>query len=200
MRAAAITFALALWPCCALAQIGNPAGLAPDTRMEKPGVPAPNQTNYQDRLFAQLVTAGGRAEVELGRLAAGKTSHDGVREFANRMVEDHDKANKQLKSVADKSEIPLPEELDPDHKKIRADLEKLDGAAFELAYLAAQIVDHQKAAQLLAWEIGSGEDAELQHFASDKLPTVLEHLDTARTLHADLAGKASLGPESQKNK
>ncbi|ESX80704.1 membrane protein [Mesorhizobium sp. LSHC420B00] len=183
-----------------MAQIGNPAGLAPDTRMEKPGVPAPNQTNYQDRLFAQLVTAGGRAEVELGRLAAEKTSHDGVSAFANRMVEDHDEANKQLKSVADKSEIPLPEELDPDHKKIRADLEKQDGVAFDLAYLAAQILDHQKTAQLLAWEIGSGEDPELQHFASDNLPKVLEHLDMARTLHAELAGQALLAAEAQKSK
>ncbi|MER8788731.1 DUF4142 domain-containing protein [Mesorhizobium sp. M0983] len=200
MRAAAITFAVGLSPCCAMAQIGNPAGLAPDTRMEKPGVPAPNQTNYQDRLFAQLVTAGGRAEVELGRLAAEKTSHDGVSAFANRMVEDHDEANEQLKSVADKSEIPLPEELDPDHKKIRADLEKQDGVAFDLAYLAAQILDHQKTAQLLAWEIGSGEDPELQHFASDNLPKVLEHLDMARTLHAELAGQALLAAEAQKSK
>ncbi|MER8442948.1 DUF4142 domain-containing protein [Mesorhizobium sp. M1066] len=200
MRAAVMTVALALSPCCALAQIGNPAGLAPDTSMEKPGVPAPHQTNYQDRLFAQLITVGGRSEIELGRLAAGKTSHDDVREFANRMVDDHDKANEQLKSVADKSKISLPEGLDPDHKKIRSDLEKLDGTAFELAYLGAQIVDHQKTAQLLAWEIGSGEDAALQRFASEKLPTVLEHLDLARALHAKLAGQALFAPDAQKTK
>jgi putative membrane protein len=191
MRVVAITFALALSPCCALAQIGNPAGFAPATRFEKPGVPAPNQTNYQDQLFAQLVMAGGRAEVELGRLAAGKTSHDRVRQFANRMVDDHGNANEQLKSLADKSKIPLPEELDSDHKKIRADLGKLDGAAFDLTYLAAQIVDHQKTAQLLAWEIGSGEDADLQHFASDKLPVVLEHIKAAQALHAELEGQAA---------
>ncbi|MER9332250.1 DUF4142 domain-containing protein [Mesorhizobium sp. M0488] len=200
MRAVAVAFTLALSPCCALAQIGNPAGLAPDTRMKKPGVPAPNQTNYQDRLFARLVTAGGMAELELGRLAAGRTNHDGVRQFANRMVDDHSKANEQLRSMADKSKIPLPDELDPDHQKIRADLEKQDGAAFDLAYLAAQVLDHQKTAQLLAWEIGSGENPELQHFASDNLPKVLEHLDMARTLHAELAGQALLAAEAQKSK
>ncbi|ADV15164.1 MULTISPECIES: DUF4142 domain-containing protein [Mesorhizobium] len=200
MRAAIMTVVLAVSPCCALAQIGNPAGLAPDTSMEKPGVPAPHQTNYQDRLFVQLITAGGRAEIEFGRLAAGKTSHEDLREFANRMVDDHNKANEQLKSVADKSKIPLPEGLDPDHKNIRSDLEKLDGAAFELAYLRAQIVDHQRTAQLLAWEIGSGEDAALQRFASEKLPTVLEHLDLARTLHAKLAGQALFAPDTQKAK
>ncbi|WP_237684215.1 hypothetical protein [Pseudaminobacter soli (ex Zhang et al. 2022)] len=35
-------------------QIGNPAGLAPNTVIEQPGVPAPGQSNYQDNLFAQL--------------------------------------------------------------------------------------------------------------------------------------------------
>jgi putative membrane protein len=200
MRAIATIIALALSTTCASAQIGNPAGFAPDTAFKKPGVPAPNQTNYQDRLFAQLTTAGGMAEVDIGRLAAGKTKHDGVRQFANQMADDHGKANEELKSLADKSKIPLPDKFDPDHKKIRAALEKLDGAEFDLAYLAAQIVEHQKAAQLLAWEIGSGEDADLQHFASDKLPGVLEHLDMARALHAQLAGKPSLHPQADKSK
>ncbi|MGO4839319.1 DUF4142 domain-containing protein, partial [Rhizobiaceae sp. 2RAB30] len=136
MRVLAISFGLVLSPALASAQIGNPAGLAPDTTMEKPGVPAPNQTNYQDRLFAQLVTAGGMAEVDLGKFAADKTDHDGVKAFANRMVRDHGKANEQLKSVADKSKIPLPRAVDADHQKIRSDLEKLDGAEFNLAYMA----------------------------------------------------------------
>jgi len=191
MRAVVVTFGLALSPVYASAQIGNPAGWAPDTKMEKPGVPAPNQTNYQDRLFAQLLTAGGMAEVELGKFAAGRTNDDGVKTFANRMVDDHTQANDMLKSVADKSKIPLPDEPDADHKKIRADLERLDGTEFDLAYLAAQIVEHQKTAQLLAWKIGSGEDAELQRFAANTLPTVFDHLDMARKLRAEMVGKVS---------
>jgi putative membrane protein len=191
MRTLAISLGLALVPTCALAQIGNPAGMAPDTRMEKPGVPAPNQTNYQDRLFARLAMEGGIAEVELGKFASGKTGHDGVKQFANRMVDDHGKANDMLRSIADKSKIPLPDGPDADHKKIRSDLEKLSVAELDLAYLAAQIVDHQKTAQLLAWEIDQGEDAELQRFAAHTLPTVLEHLDMARQVQAQLVSAAA---------
>ncbi|MGO4837586.1 DUF4142 domain-containing protein, partial [Rhizobiaceae sp. 2RAB30] len=54
----------------------------------------------------------------------------------------------------------------------------------------------QKTAQLLAWEIGSGEDAELQRFAADALPTVIDHLDMATKLHAQLANEASTTPAS----
>lgn len=173
----------------ASAQIGNPAGWAPDTRLEAPGVPAPNQTNTQDRLFAQLFAAGGLAEVELGRFAAGKARSSTVKEFANRMVEDHTSANEKLSAIAEKSKIPLPTELSADHQRIREDLEKQD-EGFDLAYMRAQVVEHQKAAQLLTWQIGFGQDAELQRFSSATLPTVLEHLELARILTAELSGQA----------
>src|SRR4051794_3575887 len=79
----------ALSPAVALAQIGNPAGMAPDTRFDRPGVPAPHQTNYQDRLFAQLASSGGQAEVEFGKLAESKADSAKVKEFASRMIHDH---------------------------------------------------------------------------------------------------------------
>jgi putative membrane protein len=181
----------------ASAQIGNPAGMAPDTRMESPGVPAPNQTNTQDRLFAQLATSGGMAEVDFGRLAAEKASGSAVKTFAQRMVDDHSAANEKLAGIAEKSKIPLPEEIDKDHQAIRADLEKLDGARFDLAYMQAQVVDHQKTVQLLEWEIGQGQDAQLQRFAAETLPTVLDHLEMARALTAELAMQALAEPKPQ---
>ncbi|RWO84912.1 MAG: DUF4142 domain-containing protein [Mesorhizobium sp.] len=172
-----------------LAQIGNPAGMAPDTRMEAPGQPAPHQTNYQDRLFAQLAAAGGAAEVEFGKLAK-KSGNSAVTAFAGRMVDDHSAANARLKSLAETNKIPLPEGLDEEHERQRAELEKLDGARFDIAYISGQITDHQKTVQLLEWEIGSGQDADLQHFASETLPTVLEHLQLARDIKAELASQA----------
>jgi putative membrane protein len=198
MRAAAITLGLILMCVPASAQIGNPAGMAPDTRMQQPGVPAPGQSNYQDQLFAQLAASGGSAEIELSKLAADRSSQDAVRRFAERMVNDHRKANESLTRIAGQSDIPLPSEVDEDHKRILANLENLDGAEFDRAYLAAQIVDHQKTAQVLAWEIGSGQNADLQQFASEVLPTVLEHLELARRTQAQLASGALAVPASSK--
>lgn len=170
------------------AQIGNPAGMAPDTRMEAPGIPAPNQTNTQDRLFAQLLAAGGLAEVDLANLAVAKARMPATKEFAKRMVDDHTSANQKLAGIADKSKIPLPREPDQDHQKTHEDLDRQAGG-FDLAYIRKQVVEHQKTAQLLEWEIGSGEDAELQRFAAEILPTVLQHLERARTLAAELSAQ-----------
>jgi putative membrane protein len=67
-RTPLFTAAIVLAGFSALAQIGNPAGMGVDTKMARPGIPAPHQTNNQDRLFAQLAASGGLAEIELGRL------------------------------------------------------------------------------------------------------------------------------------
>ncbi|WP_434714058.1 DUF4142 domain-containing protein (plasmid) [Rhizobium sp. YTUHZ045] len=174
----------------AFAQIGNPAGMGADTKMSKPGVPAPHQTNNQDRLFAQLAAAGGLAEVELGRMASGRAKADAAKQFAEMMVRDHTEANAKLKELAEAAKIPLPETLDPDHQVVRDQLDKLSGTPFDTAYIKAQIVDHQKTAQLLAWEISLGEDAEMQRLAASMLPIVLDHLRRAQEINAELTGAA----------
>lgn len=171
------------------AQIGNPAGVAPDTRQSEPGKPAPHQTNVQDQLFAQQAALGGLAEVALGRLADRKAHNGAVKEFGRLMVDDHGKANEKLMALAKAANIPLPSEPDPEHKAVQARLEKLSGAQFDAAYLEAQMQDHQKTAQLLQWEINSGQDAQLQRFAAETLPTVLGHLRMVQDLASRFAGQ-----------
>src|SRR3954464_18956 len=92
-------------PAVALAQIGNPAGMAPDTRFDRPGVPAPHQTNTQDRLFAQIASSGGQAEVKFSKLAESKADSAKVKDFARRMINDDAAANNRLKALADASKI-----------------------------------------------------------------------------------------------
>jgi putative membrane protein len=184
MRNILLTAAFVLLPWQAGAQIGNPAGLAPGTQVEKPGTPSPDQNNYQDRLFIQLSAVGGLAEIDLGKLAANNAMNASVKQFAQRLVDDHQKANDKLKLIAQQDSISWPAKIDAENSKTRAELEKLKGRQFDRAYLAAQVVEHQKTAQLLAWEIGQGQNTELQRFASEGLPNVLEHLRMTRDLAA----------------
>jgi putative membrane protein len=174
----------------AVARMGNPGFWGADTRMEKPGVPAPHQTNNTDRLFAQLAAAGGMAEVEFAKMTLQKSKAKSVKDFADMMTKDHGAANDKLRELAEAAKIPLPEDVTPDHKEARKRLDGLEGAAYDVAYIKNQIVDHQKTALLLQWEINSGEDAQLQRFAADTLPKVLHHLQAAQTIHAELTGAA----------
>ena len=69
-----------------------------------------------DKKFAKDAAIGGMFEVELGKLALQKASSDPVKQFAQKMVDDHSKAGDQLKEIAGKDSITLPDALDSKHQ------------------------------------------------------------------------------------
>jgi len=184
-------------PFAAAAQMGNPAFMAPDTGTDAAGVPDPDQKNNADILFVQLVGEGGLAEVALGELARQKATEPAVKQFAERMVADHGAANDKLAAIAGEAGIAVPKDLNAEHAAMRSELEGMDAAAFDLPYMRGQLVDHQKTAQLLEWEIDAGQHASLQRFAAEILPTVLDHLAMARGVVEELSREqvAALPPE-----
>jgi putative membrane protein len=184
-------------PAAAAAQMGNPGFMAPDTRTDESGMPASDQINTADILFVQLVGEGGLAEVTLGELAREKAAAAAVSDFAERMVADHGAANDELAALAEGPGIAVPAELNAEHAEIRDHLASLNAAVFDLTYMRGQVVDHQKTAQLLEWEINSGQNAPLQRFAAEVLPTVLGHLAMARGIVEQLSREqfAATAPE-----
>jgi putative membrane protein len=158
----------------------NPGGMAPDTPRMESGSPPKDHANTQDKLFVRQAAIGNRAEVELGKLAQQKGSSDAVRDFAKRMQTDHGKAGDQLMRVGKQAEPSIPKELDPEHVRVREELNRASGKDFDVAYLTSQVRDHQKTANLLLWEISFGQNANLTKYAADALPTVMEHMEIAK--------------------
>jgi putative membrane protein len=141
-----------------------------------------------DAQFVRQAAEGGMMEVAKGKLAAQKGSHEGVKQFGQRMVDDHTKANDELKSIASGKNITLPGDTPkPPMQAALAKLEKLDGAAFDRAYVDDQVRDHQKTIALFEREAKSGKDAELKAFAEKTLPTLKEHLTAVRDLKSKLS-------------
>jgi putative membrane protein len=176
----------------ALAQADKPTPKPPGE--PAPAVmPAPVSPAPADQLFVRQAAIGGMAEVALAKLVLPRSHNAAVEDFADRMLADHGKANDRLAELARKAGAALPETVDAEHAAMQQRLEGLSDTAFDLAYVDGQIVDHQKTAQLLEWQIGAGQDAELKGFAADVLPTVLDHLRMAQQLKAELAGRPGQG-------
>ena len=64
-----------------------------------------------DRNFLMKAAQGGMAEVDLGQLASQRASDPQVKQFAERMVADHGKANDQLKQIASSKNVTLPTDV-----------------------------------------------------------------------------------------
>jgi len=141
---------------------------------------ASGQVSAADKTFVMKAAQGGLAEVELGKLAADKGQSDDVKKFGQRMVDDHSKANDQLKSVAQQKNIAVPTEPSAKDKALKDKLSGLSGAQFDKVYMQHMVMDHKKDIAEFQKEANSGKDPDIKNFASQTLPTLQEHLKMAQ--------------------
>jgi putative membrane protein len=195
--------ALAIAPAMAQAPSSQPSGAKPKpTQTHKPNAQATEKTSgavsAPDRAFAKEAAVGGMAEVEFGTLAKDKASNADVKQFGDRMVTDHGKANDELKQWAQKKNITLPTELDAKHKATKDRLSKLSGDTFDRAYMREMVSDHVKDVSAFKRESTSAHDPDLKAWAAKTLPTLEEHLKMARETQKKVAGTATTGRTPKK--
>jgi putative membrane protein len=135
-----------------------------------------------DKMFVREAAQGGLAEVELGKLATEKASSEQVKKFGQRMVDDHSKANDELKQVASAEGIKLPDTLNAKDKMLKERLEKLNGEQFDRVYMENMVKDHKKDVAEFAKEGRDGTDPQVKEFAEKTLPTLKSHLQEAETI------------------
>jgi len=129
-----------------------------------------------DQRFVEKAAGGGLGEVKLGQLAEQKGASPEVKQFGRRMVDDHTRANDQLKATLSAKGIPAPSKIDPDAQKAYDRLSKLSGPQFDRAYIDDMVKDHRKDVQLFEDQARNGKDPEIKQFAAQTLPTIQDHL------------------------
>jgi putative membrane protein len=149
-------------------------------------LPAMGVEESVDQKFAADAAKDGMAEVQLGKLALNKSDNVQVREFANRMIQDHTKANTQLESIAKSGHVVLPSEPG---KKLTGPMDKLSGLSskeFDQAYIRDMVRDHEEAVKLFQRYERDATNAELRRFAQETLPTLREHLAMAQKIETSI--------------
>jgi putative membrane protein len=135
-----------------------------------------------DRKFVTEAASGGMLEVEAGRLAQSQGQDPQIKQFGQRMVTDHTKANQQLQSIASSKGIEVPSSLDAKHQAMYDRLKKLKGADFDQAYGKMMASDHKQDVADFRKAASSAQDPDVKSFASQTLPTLEEHERMAQSL------------------
>ena len=143
-----------------------------------------------DKAFAMKAAQDGVAEVQLGKLAAEKGSDADVKTFAQQMVDDHTKANAQLKAVAQQENMTLPENMNAKDQATYDRLSKMSGSAFDKAYITNMVKDHQMDVKEFQHESDNGKDASIKGFATQTLPTLQSHLEHAKSVQSKMGGSS----------
>jgi putative membrane protein len=139
--------------------------------------------------FVKKAAAAGHAEVAAGKLGSQKATNPEVKAYAQKMVEDHTKANKELMAAAKPKNLEVPTEPDMMHKAMMKKFEVQEADAdFNHDFMQQMVRDHEAVVELFQQaSTDSGVDAELRGWAKKTLPHLQEHLKEAKALEAKLA-------------
>jgi putative membrane protein len=147
---------------------------------------AASTSTQPDHKFATDAAQGGLMEVDLGQLAAQKASSQAVKDFGQRMVTDHSKANQQLMQIAAQKGMSLPKTMAADMKQERDKLAATSGTEFDRMYMSHMVKDHEKDVKEFEKQAEKGNDPALRSFAQETLPVLRQHLELAKTVAAQV--------------
>lgn len=132
--------------------------------------------------FATEAASGGMMEVQLGKLAQQKAQNPRVKNFGAMMVQDHTQANDELKTIATRENIALPDSMSNEKKEDVEKLNKKSGKDFDKAYMDMMVDDHKEDVNKFKNAAQNEPDSAMKAFAAKSVPVLQKHLDSAEAI------------------
>jgi len=141
-----------------------------------------NPQSFADQSFLRKALEDNAAEVQMGQLAAQKSTSGDVQQFGQKMAQIHQQLTDQIKPVARQLEVDVPKQPS---KKARQEIEKmqaLSGADFDAAFIRAMLKDQQSDLKDFKAEAQSAQNPNLQQLAKMDVPVLSQHLQILEQL------------------
>lgn len=149
-----------------------------------------------DQDIMREIAQSNLAEIEAGKIALSQSRNEQVRNFAQRMIDDHQQAQKDLERIAQAKGVTLPTEPDNKHKAEAKKLSALEGDKFDKQYLKqGGLTDHRDTHRMLQRAQSRAADADLKALVAKMEPTVNQHLTMAQDVSSGKStASGSQGP------
>jgi putative membrane protein len=102
------------------------------------------QMAAEDMQFMKDAAQSGMAEVKMGELASSNAESQPVKDLAQKLVTDHGKINEELKQLATRKNVMLPDAVTEQQKTMLQHLSSLKGTEFDSAFKQHAVENHQK--------------------------------------------------------
>jgi putative membrane protein len=138
-----------------------------------------SKASLSETEFVRMAASGDMFEIESGKLALSNADDPQIKQFAQKLIDDHTAASKKLMSLTDKKP---PATLDKKHADMLQKLKAASGKEFTRAFVSMQVQAHKEAIDLFERYSKDGDDAKLKAFATQTLPGLRAHLQEVQKL------------------
>jgi putative membrane protein len=135
-----------------------------------------------DALFAAAAGSGGLAEVNVSKLGLERATDPELKQFSQRMIDDHTKVNQELANLTVRKGMLIPVGIDARARFCVESLSGLSGEEFNKCYAKAQLVLHMDAVAAFEAEAYRGQDLDIKALAAKALPAIKEHLQKIKLI------------------
>ena len=134
-------------------------------------------TKSSDKTFVKKAMEGSLAEVNFAKLALQKSQDKNVREFATKMIHDHEMLISEMKPLAKELGVKVPSGPPlSDHAKYM-ELKMKSGTDFDRAYVEAMVKDHHDDLQSFLDEQNQTSDPQLKAAVQKGESVIREHTE-----------------------
>ncbi len=137
---------------------------------------------FNDKDFFQKATTGNMMEIQLAKMALNQSQNNEVKQFAQRILDDHNKVKQQLQTIASKDNLAEPRDMDRSQHRAVKSLSGKKGHDFDKAFTKHMVNDHKDDIKLFDKASKDAKNADLKHFAAQQLPVLNDHLKMAKDL------------------
>jgi len=148
---------------------------------QTPSTPVPGAAqqgeNFGDQAFVAKAIEGNAAQVQLGQLAEQKSQSNDVKQFAQKMVSEHQQmTDKWFRPVAKQIGAGEPKGPSKKDKKLMEKLQGLSGPQFDTEYLQAMVKDHKQDLKDYQAESQSAQDPNVKQVAQQGADLISKNL------------------------
>ena len=154
----------------------SPSSMDQQQQMATSGANGMNTGPAVDKAFVKKALEGNIGEIEMGKLALQKSSDEQVKQFAQRMVDDHGKMQEQLKPAAEQMGVKVPDGPSKGQMKSMDKMKALSGDAFDQAYIKDMVKDHKSDDSDFKLEAQSTQNPQLKQLVTESDQTIQSHL------------------------
>jgi putative membrane protein len=129
--------------------------------------------------FVKDSASDNQFEIQAGKFVEQHAQNPQVKEFAQKLQQDHQQAQEQLKQAAQGAGVTISDQLMPVQQAKLEELQKKQGESLERAFVFDQIGDHQKDILCNEYAAQHAQNQQIKQFAQQQVPALREHLHMA---------------------
>jgi putative membrane protein len=145
-----------------------------------------------EQSYLQKATERHQAEVAIGELALQRASSDRVKQYAARMIQDHQRVIDDVhKLIRKEGELSMP------HQEMQRKLSQLSGKEFDKAYMSFMVHDHGKDFGELEQRASTVTNPRVKQWMANALHVIKDHLQEAEAVATAMGIDAGSQPVVQ---